>query len=474
MNFKFLTLSSLFLIHSLFSSTAITLYNQGFGVIRENIDISLKKGMNQVQFDGVTRMLETDSIIFREKNDNSNFYILEQNYRNDPINEESLLKHYEGQQIQFQTEIDGHPHKLNGKIIRAPSMLSILDPFENRAIDQFIPPIIELNGQWHTSLPGTPIFPPLQDTTLLKPTLLWKIQSKETQKMSIELAYLSKGFAWEASYNLVSPENSNVMKLHAWITLKNTSGANFKDTKIKLVAGEVSKIQKPNYAVDPFGDVATASMRISARRVEEKSLDEYHMYSVPFLINFRHNEQKQIELLYSDGVQSKKIYQFNRLKSNSAIRIYREFQNTEENHLGMPLPAGKVRFYKKDLQDHQLEFIGENIMNHTPKNESVSIYTGDAFDILGKRSILSSNSSKLERTRTESIEIQLTNRKKEKIEIQVLEPIRAGNLNWKVTKSSHPFEKIDNKTLEFKVPVSANSKEKIQYTLLFSKEENVK
>jgi hypothetical protein len=140
----------------------------------------------------------------------------------------------------------------------------------------------------------------------------------------------------------------------------------------------------------------------------------------------------------------------------------------------MPLPAGKVRFYKKDLQDHQLEFIGENIMNHTPKNESVSIYTGDAFDILGKRSILSSNSSKLERTRTENIEIQLTNRKKEKIEIQVLEPIRAGNSNWKVTKSSHPFEKIDNKTLEFKVPVSANSKVKIQYTLLFSKEESVK
>src|SRR5579862_4947146 len=225
---------------------ALTIYNQNFAVVRDIVPLDLKSGVNEVRYPDATAHVEPDSVILRDPTGKHSLQILEQNYRNDPVTQELLLSLFEGKTIDFErmrlkdnTQI---PEIIPGKIIRSGYV-----PGGNPE-----QPIIEVNGKLQFSLPGQPLFPDLGDDTVLKPTLNWLLQSDKSGKFDAEVGYITSGFTWEADHNLVSPEKGDLVDLIGWVTLNNNSGKTFRDAKIKLMAGDVNRIQPRTAAVGGF------------------------------------------------------------------------------------------------------------------------------------------------------------------------------------------------------------------------------
>ncbi len=216
---------------------ALTIYNQNFAVVRDTVPLDLQAGANTVRFAGATAQVEPDSVILRDPAGRHSLQILEQNYRNDPVSEPLLLSLFEGKTIDFEKlrmkDNTETRELIPGKIVRS----------------GYIPggeaqqPIIEVNSKLQFSLPGTPLFPDLGDDTVLKPAFNWLLQSDKPGKFDAEVGYVTEGFEWNASYNLVSEEKGDNADLVAWITMKNESGKTFEDAKIQLMAGDVNKIQ---------------------------------------------------------------------------------------------------------------------------------------------------------------------------------------------------------------------------------------
>lgn len=242
---------------------SLTIYNQNFAVVRDTLPLDLKSGTNDVRYAEATAHVEPDSVILRNPSGKSSLQILEQNYRNDPVSQELLLSLFEGKTIDFQkTDNFGQPTNeiIQGKIIRSGyvphySAMSRYGYEYQQAQMNYAAetgqPIIEVNGKLRFGLPGQPIFPDLGDDTVLKPTLNWLIQSENSGKLDAEISYITGGFTWEASYNLVSPEKGDDVDLTGWVTMDNQSGKTFENAKIKLMAGDVNKIL-PQAGVNGF------------------------------------------------------------------------------------------------------------------------------------------------------------------------------------------------------------------------------
>src|SRR5208283_2775216 len=254
---------------------ALTIYNQNFAVVRDSVPLDLQTGVNTVRYTGATAQVEPDSVILRDPGGRHSLQILEQNYRNDPVSQELLLSLFAGKTIDFEdlrmkdnTQVR---ELIPGKIIRSGYV-----PGGNPE-----QPIVEVNGKLQFSLPGQPLFPDLGDDTVLKPTLNWLLQSDKPGKFDAEVGYVTGGFDWSASYNLVSPEKGDNVDLVGWITMKNESGKTFENARIKLMAGDVNKIQPQT-----FGGFARRQMieALSAGAPEpavtEKAFDEFHLYSI--------------------------------------------------------------------------------------------------------------------------------------------------------------------------------------------------
>ena len=241
---------------------ALTIYNQQFAVVRNGLALDLKPGQNHVEVTDITGHLEPDSVFLRSLDDSRHLRILEQNYRNDPVSEQMLLSLYEGKTIDFLT-----PDKttVQGKIIRSGFVPHSTVTYGQRyyqAQAAYVQqgagqPVIEVNGKLQFSMPGQPIFPALADDTVLKPTLSWELDTDKPGKANAELSYVTGGMNWEASYNVVAPPKGSDLELLGWVTLDNQSGKTFRDARIKLMAGDVNKIQ-PN---DDYGEVLLEHVR---------------------------------------------------------------------------------------------------------------------------------------------------------------------------------------------------------------------
>ncbi|HUG11736.1 MAG TPA: hypothetical protein VMM36_12015 [Opitutaceae bacterium] len=483
------------------SGAALTIYNQGFGVVRETIPLDLTRGVNSVRFSGATVHLEPDSVILRDPTGLVNLNVLEQSFRADTINQGLLLYLSEGKVIDFRTWQDGKETIVRGKVIRSgyvPNTAAM-----NRYGNQFAQrqynlgnhntgsgqPIIEVGGLLRFSLPGEPLFPSLTNDAILYPTLTWQLRSDRDAKLDAELSYVTGGMAWEAAYNLVSPEKGDTISLVGWVTLDNQSGRTFEDAAVKLMAGDVSKLQPDGNDVG-YAKAARAEMD-SMRQdgVTEKAFDEFHLYTLPRAVTLRNREMKQVEFLRAEGVQSRVLYIYNGAAidrrryrgwnaesvrndrdygtvSNPKIWVMREFENTKANGLGVPLPKGRTRFYRSDEADGRPEFTGENTIDHTPEGETVRIYTGDAFDIVGERKrtdyVLNSSGSSME----EAFEIRLRNRKKEAVEVRVAERMYRW-LNWSIVEQSDPFVKTAAQDGEFRIALEAGEERVITYRVRY-------
>lgn len=452
---------------------ALTIYNQNFAVVRETVPLDLKAGINEARYADMVSQLEPDSVILRDPAGKAKFQILEQSYRNDPVSQNLLLSLFEGKTVEFFIKEPNKPDAtVQGKIIRS-------------GYKGNTQPVIEINGKLQFSLPGQPIFPSLGDDTVLNPTLAWKIEAAGAAKFDAELAYVTGGFTWEADYNLVAPEKGNSVDLVGWVTIKNESGKTFKEAKVKLMAGDVHKIQPP--MPRSVGIAAKVMMAADmAAPVTEKAFDEFHLYSLANKTTLRDHESKQVEFVRATGVKMERIYVYDGAQlggwrvgmtygenpgygteSNKKISVYREFKNSQENSLGIPLPKGRVRFYTQDSADQSLQFVGENNLDHTPKDETARLYTGDSFDLVGERKRLDFQVNTANHTAKESFEIKLRNHKKESVEIRVIEHLFRW-ANWEIKEKSQGFEKKDAQTIEFRVSLKPDEEKTVTYSVNYS------
>jgi hypothetical protein len=294
---------------------------------------------------------------------------------------------------------------------------------------------------------------------------------------------------WEASYNVVAPPKGSELELVGWVTLDNQSGKTFRDARIKLMAGDVNKIQ-PNEAYmarDAISFQAGAAIG-GGPQVTEKTFDEYHLYTLERFTTLHDRETKQVEFVRAAGVKSKTVYVYDGVKidpnfrgwtmetirtqdaygtqSNPKVWVMQEFKNSTENHLGMPLPKGRVRFYRRD-DDGQLEFTGENEIDHTPKDELIRIYTGNAFDLTGERHRMDYKLNAQARWVDESFEIKVRNHKTTPVEVRIVEHLYRWS-NWDIAKSSDPFKKVDSQTAAFTVQIPPDGEKVLTYQVHYS------
>ena len=452
------------------AASGLTIYNQDFAVVRDTLPLELPSGTSELVFDGATRLLEPDSVILRDAS-GAPLRILEQNYRNDPVTQQLLLSLSEGKELDFLVRETTKPDRIvKGKIIRATP-------------DQA--PIIEVDGKIQFSLPGEPLFPSLGDDTILKPRLVWKIQAPHAIKSQAELAYITGGLTWQASYNIVAPEKGDTLDIIGWITMQNQCGRDFENANIKLLAGDVNKIATPDRMIRRRMEDAQV-MAMSAPAVTEKTFDEFHLYSLQRPATLRNRETKQVEFIRSSAVQSETIYTYDGAdianwqsidpsfrrtnqefgtQSSKKIKITREFKNTKQNNLGIPLPKGRIRFYRAD--EDTLEFTGENELDHTPADELIKIHTGDAFDLVGERKRTDFQIDTANKSCTETFEITLRNRKKTPVTLRVVEHLYRS-ANWKITANSDPFTKSNSNEIQFSIPVKPGEERKLTYTVQYT------
>jgi hypothetical protein len=464
-------------MQAVFAQPALTIYNQNFAVVRDTVPLDLQAGVNTVRYAGATAQVEPDSVILRDPAGKHSLQILEQNYRNDPVSQELLLSLFEGKTIGFEKirmkDNTQTPETIQGKIIRS----------------GFVPggspeqPIIEVNGKLQFSLPGEPRFPDLGDDTVLKPTFNWLLQSDKSGKFDAEVGYVTGGFTWQADYNLVSPEKGDNVDVVGWITMKNNSGKTFENAKIKLMAGDVNKIQ-PVVRAMGGGRGGGGGFGGAAPVVTEQAFDEFHLYDVARPTTLHNRETKQVEFVHAEKIFAPTIYVYDGSSDyrfygglntqqgygqsgNKKILVQREFVNAETNQLGIALPAGKLRFYRRDA-DSQLQFVGENTIDHTPRNETVRVTTGNSFDLVGERKQTDFRVDTGDRWIDESFEIKLRNRKKDApVEIRVVEHLYRWS-NWEITKKSDDFVKKDSQTIEFRIPVKPDEERTVTYSVHYS------
>ncbi|UCD29261.1 MAG: DUF4139 domain-containing protein [Planctomycetota bacterium] len=477
-------------------SPALTVYNQDFAVVRDTIDLDLKQGVNEIRFTETTAHLEPDSVILRDPAGKHALQILEQNYRADPVTEQLLLSLYEGKTIEFEVRYQDHISVVKGKIIRSgyvPHQSGLRSYGRQYRETQMAyasasgQPIIEVDGKLQFRLPGIPLFPALADDTILKPTLHWLINTSAAGTVNAEIAYITGGMSWEADYNIVAPEKGDVLDLIGWVTIDNQSGKTFKEATIKLMAGDVSKIQ-PEEEYRMVRAKAMDMAEAMAPTVTEKTFDEYHLYTLSRPTTLRDRETKQVEFVRAAGVKSQRLYIYDGAridrrfrgynmenlryereygtKSNPKIWVMREFKNSEDNNLGVPLPRGRVRFYRQD-DDGQMEFTGENIIDHTPRDELIRVYTGNAFDLVGERKRTHFETNRDRRYTNESFEIKVRNHKKEEVEVRIVEHLYRW-FNWELLRKSDPFIKTDSQTIEFRVKIPADGEKTVTYTVHYT------
>ena len=291
---------------------ALTIYNQNFAVERDTVPLDLKAGPNAVRYGDATAQVEPDSLILRDPAGEHSLQILEQNYRNDPVSECLLLSLFEGKTIDFQnkrmkdnTEVT---ELIPGKIIRS-GYIPGMHPFPARRWPMAIQPIIEVNGKLQFSLPGQPLFSDLGDDTILKPAFNWLLQSDKPGKFDAEVGYITGGLDWSTSYNLVSPEKGDIVDLVGWITMNNNSGKTFENAKIKLMAGDVNKIQPPNITM--LGGMKSrdgSDGKSYEPAVTEKAFDEFHLYSIARPTTLHDHETKQVEFVHAEKMLAPTIY----------------------------------------------------------------------------------------------------------------------------------------------------------------------
>lgn len=453
------------------TANEVTVYNQGFALVKEVRSVHLEKGRQQVSIVDVASQIETNSVGIRSLTDPNAFEVWEQNYQYDLISPIAILNKAVGQPIRFRRFLpDGKIEVLSGTLISSPTAVvgnqqggssSTYNGMVIRADDGRI----VLNPQGEIEVSSLP------EGLISKPTLVWDLFADKAGTQSVELSYLTRGTSWNADY-VLTLGGTGTADLRGWVTMTNNSGATWTDAKLKLLAGDVQRIQE--VARGGFGGARQAMDAAAKAGFQEESLFEYHLYTLQRPATIRDKEIKQLSLLEGKGVKVEKKLIVDSMQNfgtyypsegevgtgNIKPQVRIEFVNSEQNHLGMPLPMGNVKVYQRDASG-SIQMLGEDRIDHTPKNERISLVVGRSFDVVAERKRLNFSRNG-PRSFVETFEIEVRNRKEVPEQVIVLER-HFGD--WRVTSKSTEFDKLDSTTMRFVVDLKPDESKKITYTV---------
>jgi hypothetical protein len=451
------------------TAVSLTVYNENLSLIREERSIDLQKGMSRVIIPDVPATIDGTSLHFSSLTNPTAVSVLEQNYQYDLVSQGKLLEKYLGKEVEF--------IRLNDETKKEYTVKGTLLTSYNPGL------VAQINGKIEINPTGRLVLPSLPEGLILKPQLEWLVSSSEGGKHNTEISYLASQISWSSDYVVLLNKDDNKLDLTGWVTLNNHSGTSFNDASLKLVAGDVNIVQQNFRAA---GGMAKAMTMEADQQFKQTELFEYKLYTLQRRTDLNDNETKQIELVSGKDVAAKKVLIYDGLadqwrywsnnydyrsqgnfgqQSNQKIGVYITFKNDKASGLGIPLPKGKVRVYKKDA-DNKEQFIGENQIDHTPKDEEIKLYLGNAFDVVGERAQTDfKNISK--RVVEETITIKLRNHKQEAVEVQVYEHPWRWN-QWEITQSNTDSVKIDQSTVRFPVKLAKDEEKTVTYTIRYS------
>jgi len=416
---------------------SLTVYNQDLALVREIRKFEFEKGINFLTLTGVASRIDATSVHFKLLAD-YDFALLEQNYDYDLVGTNKLLQKYIGKRIALVDPKDGARKEV--------TLLSVSDGM-----------VVDYQGKILINPPGNVELPELTEGLLLKPTLEWQVLTDKAFTADGELSYLTGGLSWNADYVALLADNEKTAELEGWVTLTNNSGATYENAKLKLIAGDIHRAEAPRAVEMARLGKAMAEADMGFK---EEAFFEYHLYNLQRRTTIKNAQTKQVSLLSASKIPVTKVYTFDPGWKSEKIEVRVEFKNSEANHLGMPLPAGRVRVFKRDSEGIP-QLVGEDAIDHTPKDETVRLLLGYAFDIRGEKKQTSYTDR--QKGYTASYEVSLRNHKKEAVSVLVLEHLPYGN--WKVVESSHEYKKLDARTVEFSVKVPAEGESKLTYTV---------
>ena len=459
MNKVLILLVSLMLAGAVFADNgkdiAITIYNNDLGLVKDIRKLDIKSGAAFLDFADVASQIDATSVNFRCLDD-SKVAVLEQNFLYDLVSSDALLKRYVDKNI----EVIGEDSKrYAGKLLSFDARNLILGGQEGEVTVVSLAKVADYK------------FPSLPEGLLLRPTLRWLLDSPSAGAKRCEVSYLTSGINWQCDYVAVVSADDSQLDLSGWVTITNNSGTGYENAALKLVAGDVHRVTQPQRGRGMAMEMDFAA-KAAAPQFEQEEFFEYHLYSMTRPATVNDKEIKQLSLFEPTRTKARKVYIFDAAGGNYyysgnqdkvKIKTNLEFENSEKAGLGMPLPKGKLRVYKADAKG-ALQFAGEDLIDHTPKNEKVRVYLGDAFDIVGSRKVTAHEEIDNQGRYRETYEIGLKNHKKEDIVVTVIEHPQ-GWREWSIKKSSLEYKKVDNFRIEYEVRVPADGESILTYTI---------
>ncbi|MFH1277724.1 MAG: DUF4139 domain-containing protein [Candidatus Eisenbacteria bacterium] len=422
---------------------AVTVYNRDLGLVRERRVIEVEKGETAYSFQGVAARIDPTSVHFRTVDGKGGgLAVVEQNYEYDLVSSDKIFEKYLDHPVEVFFQEGGDV--LSGVLLSFQGGNVVLRDREGDRLS------VVLDGVRNVELLGS------AEDFVTRPTLVWKLDSGRAGEREVEVEYLTGGLSWHAEYVALADEPNENVLFAGWVSVENRSGAAYPEAKLKLVAGDVGRAPEPR-------DMMMRAEAMSAKGapdVEERALFEYHLYEIRRPTTLRENQVKQISFVPGTTVPVVKEYVFDTRRGGSKVAVYFELKNEKESGLGIALPAGKVRMFQDDGRGGS-EFIGEDRIDHTPKDEEVRLRVGYAFDIVGERKVTDERRIS-DRIRTRTVEIELRNRKEEAVEVVVREGIEA---DWEMEEESLAHRKEDAQTAEWTVPLQAGEVSVLRYTV---------
>jgi hypothetical protein len=435
------------------TSVAVTIYNVNLGLVKDRRTISLPPGTDELRFMDVASQIIPTSVYIKSGGDAGGLRILEQNYEYDLLNPQKLLDKYVGKEVKLYYK---NPYTEREETVQA-TLLS-----NNGG------PIFKIGDEITFGHQGRIIFPGVPEDLISKPTLVWLVENRLSSPQEVEATYLTDGINWHADYVMTLDKGDKRTDLSGWVTIENKSGAVYRNASLKLVAGQVHRVTPEEEYRGKMLRVAEAAAK-QAPQFKEEEFFEYHIYTLQRPSTIKNNQTKQIRLISAENIPVTKelVYhgssyyyrsRYGESLSDQKIGVFVEMRNRKEDQLGIPLPRGIVRVYKRD-NEGSLQFIGEDTVDHTPKDEKVRIKVGEAFDVVGSRKQVDWKKIAYD-TYEAAFEISLRNHKDNDVTVKVIEPIPG---DWRILSSSHPYKKTDAFAAEFDMPVPKDKAVTLSY-----------
>lgn len=434
---------------------SITIYNSNVGLVKDSRLIELKPGIHELKFMDVAAKIDPTTVHIKSLINGSSLNVLEQNYEYDLLSPQKLLDKYVGQKVQLATI---NPETKKEEIVEA-TLLSTQGGN-----------IFQIGDKIHIGHYGRILLSKIPENLIPQPTLVWILENKGSRPQKLEASYLTAGINWKADYVAILNKSDTLTDVTGWVTINNQSGATYQNALLKLVAGDIHRVQP-----EIKGEMQRAKVaaKEASTQFQEESFFEYHLYTLDRRTTIKDNQTKQMTLLDANQVPVKKLFIFpgypqyyyyrqDQTSDKQKIGVFLELINSKRHNLGLPLPKGTIRVYKED-NDGSLQFVGEDRIDHTPKDEKVKVKIGEAFDLGGER--VQTDYKRLGRNLFEvAFEVSLRNHKKEEIKVLVEEPIPG---DWEMLSNTHSYEKLNAHLIRFEVPVAKDEEAKVKYRIRF-------